>query len=253
MKNPDLKAYQARKAEKSLYEPLMQECFDYILPRKADITTARAPGQKLNGVTLYDSTGIQANELFAATLASGLTNPQTMWFFLTTGDEELDRDDEVRKWMAKAHHTLHNILNNSNFHSEAHEFYLDLGAIGTGTLSIEEDEDFVVRFAARHIKEITIAEDHRGWVNTVDRTYMCSPAQLIERFGEKKVGKKVRDMYEKGDQTKLEVVHIVAPRSPERGLKGPKARKFSSKYYLLCEGTSCTRVATMSSPTPLAA
>jgi hypothetical protein len=232
----DLERHSQLVSERQPYEQTWQECYDYILPRKAEVTTRTTPGAKRNYADLYDSTGMQGAQLLAATLASGLTNPQTVWFHLTTGDEAIDRDDEVRHWMATTHHAMHNVINNSNYHNEKHENYLDLATIGNGPLSIEEDDEFVVRFNARHIRECYIDEDHRGMVDTVHRVYCYSARHLVGAFGEKAVGKVVLKMIADGDQTKLEVLHIVEPRAAkEKG--GPKNYPIASRYILKQEGT----------------
>jgi hypothetical protein len=239
MKNQEVSRYIQRhselKSERHMYESLFQECFDHFLPRKADIVAKRSPGQKHNRPMLFDSTGIQANELLSATLSSGLTNPQTTWFFLTTGDEKLDRDDEVRLWMADTLLRLHAIINGSNFHSENHEFNLDLGAIGNGCMFVEEDDSTVVRFAARHIAETWIDENSTGMVDTLYREYEQTARQLVHAFGEKNVPAKIARMAkEPGDQQKFRVLHVIEPREMKGKKAGPKGYAFASKY-ILCE------------------
>ena len=47
------------------------------------------------------------------------------------------------------------------FKQEIFENYHDLIAFGTACLFIEEDKDDIIRFSARHIKEIYITEDRK--------------------------------------------------------------------------------------------
>ena len=84
------------------------------------------------------------------------------FFELTTGDDALDADDNVRAWMQDSTRRMHNVLNNSNFQTEVHELYIDLCAFGTAPMSIEADEDTVVRFKAHSIGNIFIEEDNKG-------------------------------------------------------------------------------------------
>lgn len=229
-----LKRHEDMKRVRQPYESLWQSCFDYMLPNKSDLLNATNPGAKKQKVNLYNSTGIQANELLAATLASALTNAQTQWFHLTTGDEALDRDDEIRKWLETTEKRMHSVLDNSNFHSEAHELYLDLGCIGTGTMSCEEDDEEIVRFASRHVKEITVGEDFRGIVNCVYREYELNVAQIVNAFGIEKVGRKIKKLYTEGKlNEKFCIVHAVEPRDIyDTEKKGPKNYPIKSCFIL---------------------
>ena len=49
---------------------------------------------------------------------------------------------------------MHMVINNSNFQTEIHEYYLNLVGFGNGPLWMEEDVENVVRFASRHVKEV---------------------------------------------------------------------------------------------------
>ena len=62
-------------------------------------------------------------------------------------------------------------LERSNFQQEIHELYYDLVVFGTAALAIEKEMGQDIRFSARHIAEIYIAENHEGRVDTVYRKY----------------------------------------------------------------------------------
>ena len=113
-------------------------------------------------IRLYDSTGAQANELLAGALHSMLTNPSSYWFEFTTGDKDLDDDDDVRKWLQDTAHVAHELMNNSNFQTEIHELYLDEGTFGIGAMSIEEDKETVIRFSAKPIKNCWVEGEQQG-------------------------------------------------------------------------------------------
>jgi hypothetical protein len=56
-------------------------------------------------------------------LHSLLTNPSVPFFNLTTGIDELDKDEVVRDWLQKATTSMHDVLNQSNFQTQVHEVY----------------------------------------------------------------------------------------------------------------------------------
>lgn len=218
------------KGERSTWESHWQEIADYIIPRKNTVTSQKSPGQK-RGVTIVDSTGIQCNELLAGALHGLLTNPNAPWFELTTGDTELDRDDEVRMFLQKTAKDIHNVLNNSNFQTEIHEVYLDLCGFGTSAMYIEEDPKGVVRFSTKFIAEYMISENSRGEVDELYREWQWTSSQIVQAFGLDKVGKKVQDSFKKNNGDKFTLHHAIYPReSVDPQHRSPL--KYISQYTL---------------------
>lgn len=196
------------KGDRITFEDHWQELADYIQPNKNDINRYTVPGDKRN-THLYDSSAIQANNLLASALHGMLTSPTNPWFGLTSGEEKIDKMDNVRFWLQKVEKTIFNILNNSNFQTEMHEVYLDLGCFGTAALAIEEDEELFVRFSAKHIREVFVQEDARGNIDEVYRSYKYTAQQIVNEYGIENVSKKVKNSFEKGMADKYDVIHAI--------------------------------------------
>ena len=81
------------------------------------------------------------------------------------------------------------LLHRSNFQQEIFENYHDLIAFGTSCLFIEEDEDDIIRFSARHIKEIYITENERGFVDTIYRKFKMTAKAALEEFGKENISR----------------------------------------------------------------
>ena len=201
---------QALKATRGVWENHWQELTDHILPRKNTINITRTDGEKRTW-QLLDNSGVHSNELLAGALHGLMTNPDLPWFELTTGNEKMDAEDEVRGWLQRTARKMHNVMNNSNFQTEVHELYLDLGCIGTACMQVEEDEKDVVRYTTNFIAEYYIDESPYGFVDQVYREWKWSPAQIIARFGEKNVSPKVLKSYKKGEECKYTVGQAVYP------------------------------------------
>lgn len=199
------------RAERGTWESHWQEVEDHIVPRKNTITTTRTDGAKRT-FQLLDNVGVHSNELLAGALHSMLTNPDTFWFEYTSGNLVLDNDDEVRMWLQAAQRETHNVINNSNFQTEVHELYIDLGSIGTAAQLIEEDEADVVRFSTKFIREYFIRENRRGVVSELYREWDSSPSKLVSEFGIEVLPEKVKKMFEKGDECKVKCIHAVYPK-----------------------------------------
>lgn len=222
-----IKKFQKLKGERSTWEEHWQEIADFIIPRK-DITRQTTAGTKRN-VDLLDNTAVLSNELLAGALQGMLTNPNGEWFEFTTGDAQLDEEDEVRKWLQQTATDVHGVLNNSNFQTEVHEMYLDLTGFGTAPMSVEEDDESVVMFASRPLADVYVDEDSKGRINQLYRCIRWSVDQIVQEFGENSLPRKLRQEYDKGDtDTKYEVIHAVyaGDRTPF---------KFYSQYILVCE------------------
>ena len=68
---------------------------------------------------------------------------------MITGIPELDKLDEARFWLQDVVRRMILVQNMSNFQTEIHEVYLDLGVLGTADISIMDDADSIIRFDAR--------------------------------------------------------------------------------------------------------
>lgn len=219
-------------SERSNWEYHWQELADYILPNRNDIVSTQWPGNKRN-IQLLDNTAMMSNELLAGALHGLLTNPNAEWFELTTGNPDIDNLDQVRKWLQRVTTLIHHVLNNSNFQTEVHQNYLDLCCFGTSCMSIEDDDEIVVRFSAKHIKEFYLGENNKGEIDELNRKFQWNSRQIIGEFGEKNVPKSVLDDFNKKKNKKFEIIHSVYPRKISGPV--PKSFRFASKYILVEE------------------
>ena len=223
------------KSDRANWDRTWQEVGHFITPNKDDIYEFKnkSRGEDKHS-RLFDGSAEHYLKLLASALHSLLTNPSSQWFELTTGDPELDKVPEVRKWLQELVRKIHSLLNNSNFQSAIHEVYLDLGSFGTGLLRVEEDEEFVFHFTNRPIYESYIRENHREIVDTIVITYVMKHRQAVQRYGKEAFGDKIDLMTQKPDDT-IEIDHLIMP-SEEKGEKNVLNKKFVS-YHVWLEGS----------------
>ena len=190
-----------------------QDVTDYIIPRKDDVFRSQTKGEKKH-TRLFDASAIQANELLASFLHGMMTNPSTQWFDLITGIPEIDKLDEVRFWLQDSVRRMILTLNNTNFQTEIHEVYLDLGSLGTGPMQIIKDKEKVVRFDSRPIYESYVAENNKSQIDTIYRSFNMSIRQLIQEFGKEFIEKdSTRQLANRNAFDEEEVIHAVFPRA----------------------------------------
>lgn len=199
------------KADRANSENVWQKIGDYIVPLQNDIQSQKSPGEaKFNKI--YDATAMISNELLAGALHGMLTSPTSPFFNLTTGDPVLDQKDPVRRWIQSTVRRMHDQINNSNFQTEIHEYYISLCGFGNGALFIEEDVRDVVRFSCRPIKEVFVKENSKNKIDTIYRSFKLTPQGLYEEYGEKSLPEKIKDAFKNGKTDEYEVLHAIYPR-----------------------------------------
>ncbi len=228
----ELKNNLSRLMEKrSTWESHWQEIADLMLPRKAEITKERARGDK-RSTQIFDATGIHSLELLAASLHGMLTSSANRWFSLRYKEAVLNENDEAREWLEDSIDKMYLAFARSNFQQEIFENYHDLIAFGTSCLMVEEDEDDIIRFSARHIKEIYIEENKKGLIDNVYRKFKLTVDQAIQKFGAENLSKEINNIYKSNPYDEVEICHIVRPRFSYDGSKQDKKNmKFQSIYF----------------------
>lgn len=215
------------------FEGLWQDITDYIQPTKDDVLSKGIAGERKH-VNLLDTTAQTSNELLAGALHGMLTNPSGFFFGMSSGDIEVDQNDNVRTWIQKVTRGMHNVLNQSNFQTEVHEMYLDLASVGWSPMSMEEDVDTVVRFATRPIREVYIEENSKGRIDCLYRKISWTAKDMADEFGLENLPKKIQDAYNAGKTQEYEVIHAIYPSKLVKGKKSSQF-KFVSQYVLVSE------------------
>lgn len=197
-------------AKRATWEHHWQELADHVLPRRAEIVRHGSPGEKRMG-KLFDATAIQANELLAAALHGMLTSPVSPWFELALGDAKRMQEPGVAAWLEESARRLHSAFNASNFQTEMHELYLDLGCFGTAALFIEGDPEALLRFSCRPLSEIHVGQDVQGRIDTVFRRFSFTARQAVQRWGEA-AGPRLAKLAARDPDAESDILHAVFPR-----------------------------------------
>jgi hypothetical protein len=203
-------------------ENVLQKISEYILPSRGDFTRTSTPGERKD-IELYDTTGVNANELLSSAVTSGLTSNSTRWFDLVVRDLETSNDDEVKRYLAKVHDIMFKVFNSSdvNFSQQNHAFMIDLVAYGTSCMYIDEIEGEGLRFSARHLSEIRICENNKGVIDTVFRQFKFTPRQAVQEWGEEALHQDMSKMIKDKPDEELDFVHGVLPRKDAERQFGP--------------------------------
>ena len=237
IKEPDQQAIELLKQlgylenYRKTWENHWQEIGDYIIPRKADVTTSRTAGDK-RMEKIFDATAIHAAELLSASLHGMLTNPSSRWFDLQYRDDGLNMEDEAKEYLEGQVDVMYKAYQRSNFAEQIHELYHDLVTFGTAVMFIEDVEGDI-RFSTRHISECYLSEDDFGRVDTVFRRFKMPLRAMAKKFGKEALSEKRLGELEKDPYKEVEVVHAVMPRDDsmiQYGKKDAVNKPFKSCY-----------------------
>jgi hypothetical protein len=215
------------------YLLLWMELADYIIPRKANISDRYAAGQKMTD-KLRDPTAVHANELLAASMAGTLSNKSTRWFALKCRREELNEIKAVADWLDDSTERMYYALAQSNFYSEIHEVYLDLGAFGTGAILIDTDRKTGnLQFGAQFAGEFCVAEDGYRRVDTVFRKPKMTARQIVQRWPGRASSNVARGAASSEKDQRFDVMHCIYPREGGRTGRGVLAEDmtYASLYF----------------------
>jgi len=160
-----------------------------------------------------------------------LTSPSTPWFSMRYRDPALQGDDAANEWLELCMDQMYQAFNRSNFQQEIHELYYDLVVFGTAAFYVEGDLNGL-RFSARHIAEVTVAEDANGKVDTVYRKFKLSARAAAQRFGEQNLPTQMTKDLKNDPHKEHDLVHVVYPRSESKGKIGQN-KPIASVYYHL--------------------
>ncbi len=213
----------ALRAARDPWLPAWRELSSQIMPRKGAAFSGQ--GARLDDEAVFDSTPAHSLELLASALGGLLTNPALPWFDLRLNRSAPD-SDEVRAFLAHCRERLLALFNTeaTGFQACVHELYLDLCLFGTAVLYVEPDQDCLVRFSARPLHEAHLAEDARGMVDTVIRTYSLTARQVWNQWGQACTPDVQKRALEDPD-ARVNLVHAVFPRT-ERDPASPASAHF---------------------------
>ena len=176
--------YKKALSERSVWEPVWQECYEYAFPQRETMFSSSA--SKTN--RLFDGTAPDAVDQLGAMMLSELTPPWMNWFSLSAGTE-LSKEEcqKLEPTFEQIKDALQINIDRSNFAMEIHQCYLDLITAGTACLMFEEapfGAASAFRFTAVPLSQLCLAEGPSGRLNHIFRTTEMDCNAFIARFGD---------------------------------------------------------------------
>lgn len=240
-----LKKFSELKRIRQPFENFYRDVSTYILPEKyklhqafGDVTQPRESNKDARNL-MYDSTASNSLDLFSSSLVGFLTNPAVEWFKLEPLQDNLLEIDAVSKWFDEVSSVVLSVFNNpqSKFYNAIKMAASDLGAFGTSSILMNESKKpgVYLEFEAKSVKEIFIAEDSLGNVDSIYRSFKISYKQLAESFGEDSLSDASRAKFNHNPYELTDILHVMEPKTVKEfdpDAEGVDGFPFRSVYIL---------------------
>lgn len=180
------------------------------------------------------SSVVKYSHIYAAGLQWGITSPTRPWVKFTLPDDDVMQKDDVRFWLETVKNTTLEVLDRSNFYSQNHQNYLEMGCFGTGAMLIDEDPEDVIYCRTFTCGEYAIGTNHKGQPNAFARNIQMQPQQIADKFGLENCPQQVKNLVENQNvSTYLEVKHLIYPNPKYDEQKiDQEAMQFMDLYWM---------------------
>lgn len=219
--------------EKRPYEPVWDEVNEYVLPSRGKYSYKEAkydPERKSR--KRFDSTPVNAARQLAAKIIAEMTGSSVRWFEYRAQNPVMDSMDSVRRFLQDLSDRAYTILNESSFRLAHVEATTDWIAYGTACLFVQRQKDDII-FKSIPIQELCIAENKKGEIDTVIRSFKMTIRQAAQMWGEEALPDSCRAKLEDRPDEEITISHCVMPNGEyKKGSMLSKQFRFSSVYYI---------------------
>ena len=243
-------------AEQRLFwEPMIDNIIAYVNHGRRFITDRDLWDGQQTGQYVYDDTAMLARNKLRDGMVGNLCSRNQPWFALelpgklnfprtskmrSWSGQRVDSYPQVQQWIQDSQDVMYSAFNRSNFYDVNTEFISDGATCGTGYMLAEEDiENARIVFTVPHFREMFIAENQYGQVDTDYRVYKMTLRQLAQKFGwDKMCG--IEPNFERDYQSNMyserDVLHAIYPREDYQPWRiDAKGKKWVSEW-VYCRG-----------------
>lgn len=202
-------------------------------PRREDIRDDdkhNLKGQR-KGKSVYDGTALGSLNIWADGMQGFLLSGS--WFRSEMDNPELNEIDAVRAWLQIYDRKMYAAFERSNYYAVVAEWFRDAGSIGTATMYTEEDigEGKAVHIVV-HPREVWIAENASGEVDTTHRKFMMTARAMEQKFGIDNLSSMAKQNTDKEPDKLHEILHAVFPNKDRMAGKRTSSNKEFRSVYL---------------------
>jgi len=224
-----IKRYEDLKGQQLPIQSTWQEIAELMVFRKSNILSNSNTPEEASS-DKYDFCAMNSNLILASGQLAYVAPADENWFAFDTMDKNVKDNPMVSDFFHKSTEIAKESLATSNFYLELHENLIDRGAFAVGCLFVDYDEEQDnVTFTNIDIGTYVIAEDNKGYVDTVIREFELSAVNAMDKFGEENVSNKIKTCAKDKPDEKFKFLHCVKPNADYKKGKIDEMR-FSSVY-----------------------
>ena len=147
----------------------------------------------------------------------------------------------MKEWLSEVTSIILGILKESRFYSVAETIYKHLAAFGTAAIIMEEcfiprknKKTQIAKFTILEPGEYYIGENDDKDIDTLVRRYSMTSYQVVLKFGEEYLPRRVKEALDKGNtETRFTVIHLILPNNEYRiGSALPENMEYASYYFI---------------------
>ena len=191
---------------------LWKDITRFVNPRRRDVSVESETNDKGRnlGKDVYDGTPLGALNTWSDGMQGFLVSNR--WFRSVMSNPVLNKIDNVRQWLQAYDEKMYSAFDAGNFYAVLPQWFRDAGSVGTATLFTQEEVGTGrISHTSIHPREVFIAENMFGEVDTVHRKFMKTARALVEEFGLENVSDAAKQNAETSPDKQHEVLHAVFP------------------------------------------
>ena len=193
-----IQQYEQELSKRRNFESYWQTLHDYFYIESVDVNKTYSMGNELDPSMLWDSTTLEASDVFASGFMNYLTPPTSKWSRLRSRDPELQSNEAVSAFLEDVMSEVNYALNRSNFYDQMFPAYKSSGVYGTTCLFEEEDVEDDIRFYNMPLKQCVIVEDARGRVCKFYIEFEYTSEQAAGKWGEDALSSEMKQEIREG-------------------------------------------------------
>lgn len=207
--------HDALKKVREPHEDLWHDITELVLPVISDIL--EDSGDHIWTERLADnfnSVGRDAVRLWSNGMQGYMTPRNNNWVRVTSANKEIRKLSGMRKYFQETTEEVLAHWRRSNFYDMLGPVYEHGASVATSALTVDWDSrKRSLAYIPRHPKQVWIAEDYLGHVDTVFIVEELSWRQIVAKFGEEALDEPDRKTAIRAPFEKKEVLHAVFPRT----------------------------------------
>lgn len=223
------------KDERRPFDAIWEEVAEYMGPTYLGFSSEPSHPRKPRH-DIVDSTARRAAKVFSAGMLSGASSPSQRWFTLALEDKGAADRPEAKAWLQELERLFADDLLRHGFYPQQHLAYHQAGLFGWQCLYVDESPEHGIRFSARPLREIYIAESCQGVVDTVLREFSLTARQAGQKWGREDLPDNVRRSLDSPrEERRFTFLHAVMPRAERNSRALDRTGMGFASVYLECE------------------